>query len=86
MDKLGHLIRTERRKRNLTQQQLADKLSLSRVTLSELETDKIVEIGIRKVERILLFLGYELVAQKQGAMPTLNDLKQKDIFFGDSDD
>ena len=85
MFEFGKLIRKARREQGLTQQDLAEQTGLSRVTISGIETDMIVEIGFRKLERILLRLGYNLYAQKI-TIPTLDDLKERDVFFGDRDE
>lgn len=82
MKAIGKKIREERKKMGLTQQDLANKLDLSRATISGIERGTISEIGFRKVDRILSMLGYQLIAEKKAGIPTLDDLKNNNNFFG----
>ena len=77
MKQIGASILQERKQRGLTQAQLAERAGVSRATLSMLENGVIHEIGIRKVIRVLEFLGLELTMRPFGAPPTLEELQQE---------
>jgi predicted XRE-type DNA-binding protein len=48
---------------------------IGRSSLSQIENGAIQDIGIRKVIRVLYFLGLELTTRPQGAPPTLEELR-----------
>ncbi|GAW67521.1 XRE family transcriptional regulator [Geoanaerobacter pelophilus] len=73
---LGAEIRKFRKLRKITQQQIADELGMSRATISQLESGTVQEIGIRKVIRILDYLGLELRVSQAGIPPTLEELRE----------
>jgi len=80
MENLGELIRTLRKERKLSQQDVAQKYGMSRATISGIENNTISEIGLRKVEAILNGFGYELTAvPRQSKRPTLDTLKKVDF-------
>lgn len=74
---LGSRIRVARKERKLTQAQLAEMVAISRKTLGQIETGTVVDIGIRKVERVLEVLGLELTVRPLGAPPTLEELQRE---------
>lgn len=74
---LGQEIRKARKLRKVTQEQIAHDLGMSRATISQLEAGTVQEIGIRKVMRILDYLGLELRVRKAGAPPTLDELREE---------
>ena len=57
---LGETIRKIRKEKNITQETLASKSSLSRATLSKLENGNIAQVSIVTLNDILNHLGYEL--------------------------
>jgi transcriptional regulator with XRE-family HTH domain len=57
---LGKTIKTLRKEKNLTQEELAKKANISRVTLSKLENGYIASISIVTLNDILNHLGYQL--------------------------
>lgn len=73
---LGQEIRKVRKLRKITQQQMGHDLGMSRATISQLEAGIVQEIGIRKVIRILDYLGLELRVRKAGIPPTLDELRE----------
>ena len=73
LDDVSQTIRTARKKRGLSQQQLADLVQLDRTTIGALERNDYRDLGIRKVERVLMVLGKTLSCENVG-MPTLDDL------------
>ncbi len=56
----GEFIKTKRKEKNLTQDDLAKRVGISRPTLSKLENNKFSEISIVTLDKILNELGYEL--------------------------
>jgi transcriptional regulator with XRE-family HTH domain len=76
LDQLGQQIKSLRKERNWSQQQLADMAGLDRTTLGMLERNSYNDIGIRKVQRVLELLDRKLVIGMKG-LPTLDDLLQQ---------
>ena len=73
LNDISQTIRTARKARGMTQQQLADLTELDRTTIGALERNDYNDLGIRKVERVLMMLGKTLNCEDVG-MPTLDDL------------
>lgn len=73
---IGKEIRTERKRRKITQRTMADALAMSRSTISQIESGTVQEIGVRKVIRILEYLGLEFRVRPAGAPPTLDELRE----------
>ena len=73
---IGQAIRRARKAQGLSQQQLADMVSLDRTTIGALERNDYPDLGIRKVERVLSVLGKTLSCENVG-MPTLDELAQQ---------
>jgi len=73
---LGNAIREARRRQKLTQSALANATGIGRSTLSQIENGAVTDIGIRKIIRVLDYLGLELTTRPQGAPPTLEELRQ----------
>ena len=71
---LGKNIKEARRRLKITQAELAAKTGVSRTTMSQLEGGTITDIGIRKVIRILEYLGLEISVRPAGSPPTLDEL------------
>ena len=57
---IGSRIRSERRRKGLTQARLAEQAGLSRATLNGLEKGTVRELGFHKLDAILGILGLEL--------------------------
>ena len=57
---LGKTIKTLRKQKGITQEELARQSNISRVTLSKLENGYIANISIVKINQILTLLGYEI--------------------------
>ncbi|MDP2646095.1 MAG: helix-turn-helix transcriptional regulator [Desulfobacterales bacterium] len=74
---LGNAIREARRQQKLTQSALAKATGIGRSTLSQIENGSVSEIGIRKIIRLLDYLGLELITRPRGAPPTLEELRQE---------
>ena len=73
MESIGKLIREERKRQGLSQQQLASLARLSRATLSAIENGTVPEVGVRKLETVLRLLGLTLCAMPI-QRPTLEQL------------
>lgn len=71
---IGQTIAQTRKRQHLTQAQLAERLGMSRATLSGIENGTVAEIGIRKVLAICAALGLELATQAKTHRPTLQQL------------
>lgn len=72
---IGEEIRKTRKYRKISQQTLAEDLGMSRATISQIESGTVQEIGVRKLIRILDYLGLELRVRPAGAPPTLDELR-----------
>lgn len=68
LSELGNSIKTLRKEKNITQQQLATLSGISRVTLGKLERGEFGSVSIKTLDIIIDALGYEI------------DLKVKDNF------
>ncbi|GAB7028072.1 helix-turn-helix domain-containing protein [Geotalea toluenoxydans] len=74
---IGHYIRDERKRRKISQERIARDLGMSRATISQIETGTVQDIGVRKLIRILDYLGLELRVRPAGAPPTLDELREE---------
>jgi len=57
---LGDKIKTLRKQRGLSQEELAKKVGISRPTLSKLENNYLANISIVTIDKILNELGFEI--------------------------
>lgn len=73
LNDISQTILTARKARGMTQQQLAELTQLDRTTIGALERNDYNDLGIRKIERVLMVLGKTLNCEDVG-MPTLDDL------------
>lgn len=72
---LGQQIRQLRQQQGITQQLLAEHLQISRMTLNSIETGRAGDVGIRKVMKVLDYLGFELSIREKSPLPTLEELR-----------
>ena len=72
---IGEEIRTERKRRKISQAKMANDLEMSRATISQIESGTVQEIGVRKLIRMLEYLNLELRVRPAGAPPTLDELR-----------
>jgi transcriptional regulator with XRE-family HTH domain len=63
LQELGFEIRQRRREQGLTQAQVAHGAGVSRTTLNQLENGVFPDLGVRKVQAILDYLGLTLAIQ-----------------------
>ena len=76
LDTISQTIRTQRKQRGWTQQHLANICHLDRTTIGALERNDYQDLGIRKVERVLIHFGMTLDCKSIG-LPTLDDLQNE---------
>jgi len=74
---IGKQIRLARKDRHLTQAALAAALGMSRTTIGQIEQGTVQDIGIRKVIRLLEYLGLILQVRPKGRPPTLEELREE---------
>ena len=74
---IGQQIRQARKERKISQAELAKVLGMSRTTIGQIENGTVQEIGVRKLIRILEFLGLELRVRLAGQPPTLEELREE---------
>ena len=74
---IGRSIREARKRQNVTQSEAAKAAGIGRSSLSLIENGAIQDIGIRKVIRVLDFIGLELTTRPRGAPPTLEELREE---------
>lgn len=72
---IGLVVTEIRRNKKLSQQIIADDTGLSRSTINALETGRAGDVGLRKVIKILDYLGYEIHLKEKSNLPTLEDLR-----------
>lgn len=75
---IGQEIHEARKKCKLSQAQLAKALGMSRTTIGQIEKGTVQEIGIRKLIRVLEYLGLELRIRQAGSPPTLDELREEE--------
>lgn len=77
LDELGIKIKSLRKEKGLTQQQLADVSGISRVTLGKLERQQLGSITLKTLDIILDSLGHEVDFKRKNKfnLPSLDDLK-----------
>ena len=74
---IGKQIHIERKRRKIPQEKMARDLGMGRSTISQIETGVVQEIGVRKLIRILEYLGLELRVRQAGTPPTLDELREE---------
>jgi len=72
---LGSEVKRLRNERGVSQQIMAEHLLISRATINGLETGRSGDIGIRKVMKILDYLGVELSLREKSSFPTFEELR-----------
>ncbi len=72
---IGQELRNERKRRKISQEKMARDLGMSRSTISQIESGTVQDIGVRKLIRMLEYLGLELRVRPAGMPPTLDELR-----------
>ena len=78
---IGKRVKELRKEQNLTQEELAKKSGISRVTLGKLERGQMGAVSIRTLDVILHSLNYELSISQclEGfGIPTLDEMNERD--------
>lgn len=75
---IGKHIRETRKKRKVSQATLAKALGMSRTTIGQIENGTVQEIGVRKLIRVLEYLGLELRVRQAASPPTLDELREEE--------
>ncbi|HET8806758.1 MAG TPA: helix-turn-helix transcriptional regulator [Methylophaga sp.] len=74
LKELGLEVRRLRRERGLSQQQVAEHIMMSRVSLNALETGRAGDVGIKKIMKIIDYFGMELCLREKSPFPTFEEL------------
>ncbi|WP_309498793.1 helix-turn-helix transcriptional regulator [Sulfurovum sp.] len=77
---IGQKVKELRKEKDLTQEQLANIASISRVTLGKLERGQMGSVSVKTLDIILDTLDYEIEFKKRDnynfGLPTLDELKE----------
>lgn len=76
---IGEEVRGARKARKMSQAELAGRLGMSRTTIGQIENGTVQEIGVRKLMRLLEFLGLELRVRQAAGRPTLEELREEEL-------
>jgi transcriptional regulator with XRE-family HTH domain len=76
---MGEQIRQARKSRKVSQEELAKALGMSRTTIGQIENGSIQEIGVKKLIRVLEFLGLEMHVRPADRPPTLEEIRKEVI-------
>ena len=71
---LGQQIACLRQQQKFSQQSVSEHVGISRSTLNSLEKGSAGDVGLRKVLKILDYLGYEISLKEKSDFPTLEEL------------
>jgi transcriptional regulator with XRE-family HTH domain len=74
---LGTELVALRKSKRLSQQALADSVGVSRATINALEKGRSIDVGIRKVIKILEYFDQELCFKHKTHFPTFDELKNE---------
>jgi transcriptional regulator with XRE-family HTH domain len=74
---LGVRVTELRKSQKLSQQALADAVGISRATINALEKGRSVDIGVRKIIKILECLNQELCFKQKSPLPTFEELQNE---------
>ncbi|MCF6204985.1 MAG: helix-turn-helix domain-containing protein [Methylococcaceae bacterium] len=74
---IGRQITSLRQQQKLSQQRVAEHVGISRSTLNALETGRAGDVGLRKVLKILDYLGYEMSVKEKSSFPTFEELSRE---------
>lgn len=77
LDELGIEIKTLRKEKKYSQNDIEKFSGITKRTISKMENGFIDEVGIKKVETILDLLGYELSIRPKNRPKTLEELQDE---------
>ena len=72
---IGFALAQKRKQQNISQEQIAADLAISRATISNFENGKTNDIGLKKVLQIVDYLGLELHLKEHSRFPTFEELR-----------
>jgi transcriptional regulator with XRE-family HTH domain len=75
LTEVGRLLKEARLQTQVSQQELAAPLGMSRATISALEGGRCAEIGFTKLSALLDLVGLEITVTQRKQRPTLDDLR-----------
>jgi len=76
---IGRQIQLARKSRKITQAELAKALGMSRTTIGQIERGTVQDIGVRKLIRLLEYLGLEIRVRRAEMPPTLEELREEEV-------
>jgi transcriptional regulator with XRE-family HTH domain len=76
---IGRQIQQARKSRRITQAELGKALGMSRTTIGQIERGTVQDIGVRKLIRLLEYLGLEIRVRQAGRPPTLEELREEEL-------
>jgi transcriptional regulator with XRE-family HTH domain len=77
LQELGFQIKTLRKERKWTQDDMEQYSNITKRTISKIENGFIDEVGIKKVETLLDLLGVEFSLRPKGRPKTLEELQDE---------
>lgn len=77
LTEIGRHLRSARKKRKLSQREVAAALGMSRTTIGQIENGTVQDVGVRKLISLLDYFELELVVRPAGAPPTLDELREE---------
>ncbi|MDC9728312.1 MAG: helix-turn-helix transcriptional regulator [Methyloprofundus sp.] len=66
-----------RRSQNISQKTMAAHIDISRATINALETGRAGDVGVRKIMKIIDYLGFELCIREKSPFPTFEELRDE---------
>lgn len=72
---LGRTIQNLRIEQGVSQRTMSEHLAISRATINGLENGRVGDVGIRKIMKILDYLGMELSIRDKSPFPTFEELR-----------
>lgn len=77
MHEIGALLRSARKARGRSQEEIAKPLGMSRATISAIENGTVSEIGARKLMALCAALGLSVQVSALEKRPTLFELREE---------
>jgi len=72
---LGKKVAFYRGLKKISQQNVANAVGISRAKVNALETGHAGDVGVRKVIKIIDYLGYDICIKEKPPFPTFEELK-----------